>query len=136
MTNALKNDSNIIIDANAHAKRIEEIKDLLKANRSRHAMVKIFLQATEETLRDRIRNRKPIHGYYQGTERDLEASLSSSKINPEDYDLTVDVDKMSDSEVFELINHYIRPLLSKESSEDSRQPASIDSVISSCNEIS
>jgi protein tyrosine phosphatase/predicted kinase len=106
---SLKINSNIIIDANSHSKRITEMEKLLKENNSHYSMIKIFLNASEATLRDRIKTRKPTLGSYQGTESDLEAALSSTKIDLEDYDLIIDTDKLSQSNVFELVNDFIFP---------------------------
>lgn len=101
--------SNIIVDANSHSRRIAEMGKLLRENNSHYSTLKIFLNASEETLRDRVKTRKPISGSYQGTESDLEAALSSAKIDLEDYDLIVDTDKLNQSKVFELVNHFISP---------------------------
>ncbi|CUI16949.1 Conserved hypothetical protein [Candidatus Protochlamydia naegleriophila] len=104
---SLKINSNIILDANSHSRRIAEMGKLLRENNSHYSTVKIFLNASEATLRERIKTRKPISGCYQGTESDLEAALSSTKIDFEDYDLIVDTDKLSQSNVFELVNDFI-----------------------------
>lgn len=101
--------SNIIVDANSHSRRIAEMGKLLRENNSHYSIVKIFLNASEATLRDRVKTRKAISGCYQGTQSDLEAALSSTKIDLEDYDLLVDTDKLSQSNVFELVNHFIFP---------------------------
>lgn len=106
---SLKINSNILIDANSHSKRLTEMEKLLKENNSHYSIIKIFLSASEETLRDRVKSRKPRLGCYQGTEKDLETALSSTKIDLEDYDLIIDTDKLSQSYVFELVNDFIFP---------------------------
>lgn len=106
---SLEINSNIIVDANSHSRRIAEVGKLLKENDSHYSIVKIFLKASEATLRDRVKTRKPISGCYQGTESDLEAALSSTKIEFEDYDLIVNTDELSQSNVFELVNNFIFP---------------------------
>lgn len=105
----LKINSNIVVDANSHSRRIAEMRKLLEENNSHYSTVKIFLNASEAALRDRVKTRKPISGCYQGTESDLEAALSSTKIDLEDYDLIVDTDNLSQSNVFELVNDFIFP---------------------------
>lgn len=112
---SLKINSNILIDANAHSRRIAEIEKLLKENNSHYSTIKIFLNASEEALKDRVKTRKPTLGCYQGTESDLEAALSSTKIDLEDYNLIVDTDKLSQSNVFELVNDFIFPYFSLQS---------------------
>jgi len=106
---SLKNNSNILIDANSHSKRIAEMGELLKENGSHYSIVKIFLNASETTLRNRVKTRTPMEGCYQGTESDLKAALASTKVNLEDYDLIVDTDELSESHVFELVNDFISP---------------------------
>jgi cytidylate kinase len=101
--------SNILIDANSHSKRIAEMENLLKESCSHYSTIKIFLNTSEVTLRDRVKTRKPTLGCYQGTESDLEAALSSTKINLEEYDLIVNTDKLSENDVFELVNAFIFP---------------------------
>lgn len=101
--------SNIIMDANSHSRRIAEMGKLLREKNSNYSTLKIFLNASEATLRDRVKTRKPISGCYQGTESDLEAALSSTKIDLEDYDLILDTDELSQSDVFELVNNFIFP---------------------------
>lgn len=111
---ALSNHSNIFIDANAHSKRIEEMRNLLKETKSHYSIIKIFLAASETTLRDRVKSRKPIPDCYQGTESDLEAALLSTKVNLEDYDLIVETDKLSKNEVFERVYDFIFPYFSEQ----------------------
>lgn len=101
--------SNTLIDANSHSKRIVEMEKLFKENNSDYSIIKIFLSASEATLRNRVRTRKPLIDCYQGTESDLEASLSSTKVNFEDYDLIVDTDKLNKSNVFKQVNDFISP---------------------------
>lgn len=106
---SLKINSNIIIDANSHSKRITEIEKLLKENDFRYSIIKIYLSASETTLRDRVKNRTSTLGCYQGTESDLEAALLSTMIDLQDYDLIVDTDKLSQRNVFRLVNDFIFP---------------------------
>lgn len=101
--------ANILIDANSHSKRIAEMEKLLNENNSHYLVIKIFLNASEATLRDRVKTRKPVLGCYQGTESDLEAALSSTKIDLKNYDLIIDTDKLNQSKVFELVNDFIFP---------------------------
>jgi protein tyrosine phosphatase/cytidylate kinase len=106
----LKINSNILIDANSHSKRITEMEKLLEENNTRYSVVKIFLHASEKTLKDRVRVRKSTRfSCYQGTESDLEGALSSTKIDLKDYDLIVDTDNLSQRNVFELVNDFIFP---------------------------
>lgn len=109
---SLSSNSNIFIDANAHFKRIDEIEKLLKENNSHYSITKVFLNTSETTLKNRVKTRKPTVDCYQGTESDLEAALSSTKVNFEDYDLIVDTDKLSENNVFELVNNLIFPYFS------------------------
>lgn len=99
--------SNLLIDANAHSTRIAEMEKLLKENNSHYSIVKVFLNASEATLKSRVKTRKPIVGSYQGTEGDLIAALASTKINLEDYDLIVDTDKLNENDVFDVVNDFI-----------------------------
>lgn len=109
----LSNNSSIIIDANAHAKRIENIENLVKEKNSRHLLIKIFLNASEEVLKDRIKNRKSIEGIYQGTLSELEESLSTVEIDFNDYDLILDAENMSKDDVFESVNDFIFSYIGK-----------------------
>lgn len=106
---SLSSHSNILIDANAHSKRIEEIGNLLKESDSPHTIIKIFLNASEINLKNRVKARKPLADCYQGTESDLEAALSTTKINLEEYDLIVETDQLSENNVFEQVNEFILP---------------------------
>lgn len=99
--------ANLLIDANAHSKRIEEIEKHVKEHHAKHTIIKVLLNASEKTLRDRVKMRQPVENCYQGTESDLDAALSSTKINPNHYDLIVDTDKMSENTVFERVNDFI-----------------------------
>lgn len=96
-----------IIDANAHSKRIEEIENLLKSENFNQNTIKFFLKTSEETLKSRVRARQPTPGHYQGTEKDLEASLASAKINFDDYDLIVDTDKKNEDDVYKLVESFL-----------------------------
>lgn len=113
---SLINCSNIIIDANAHSKRIEEIEKLLKESDSHYTVMKIFLNATENTLIERVRTRQPLQDCYQGTESDLKAALAATKINLADYDLILDTDQLDEKSVFELVNFLVSPYFSLQSS--------------------
>lgn len=106
---SLKINANIIIDANSHSRRLTEMDKLLKENNAHYKIIKIFLNTSETALRDRVKNRKPTLGCYQGTESDLESALLSTKIDLEDYDLVVDTDKSDHGNVFEIVNDFIFP---------------------------
>lgn len=107
---SLASNSNIIIDANSHSERIAEMGRLLKENNSsNYSVIKIFLSSSESNLRNRVKNRKPTVGCYQGTLSDLEAALLSTKVNLNDYDLVVDTDNINESNVFEMVNDFISP---------------------------
>ncbi len=99
--------ANTLIDANAHSKRIKEVETLLKENIVPYKLVKIFLKAGEDTLINRVTNRKTTLDCYQGTESDLKASLFSVAINPEEYDLTIDTDELNEEGVFEIVKKYL-----------------------------
>jgi predicted kinase len=109
---ALSQNTHIIIDANAHAKRLEAIYKLLQECSSEHSVVKILLTASPETLKDRVRTRSPTPGAYQGTESDLEASLRVYSINPEDYDLVIDTEltpeKEAAAKMIDFLEHFGR----------------------------
>jgi cytidylate kinase len=99
--------TNTIIDANAHSKRIQEMEKLLEAENFKQRPLKIFLNTSVEVLKNRVKNRQSIPGCYQGTEKDLESSLISSKINIEDYDLILDTDNLSKDEVYEKVENFL-----------------------------
>lgn len=107
LKNTLAANANLFIDANAHTRRIGEVEGALKLYKSPYTTVEIFLKTSEEVLRHRVRERNARSDCYQGTEEDLEAALSSIKVNPEDYDLVVDTDKLNENSVFELLNQHL-----------------------------
>lgn len=112
---SLTGNANTLIDANSHSKRITEIESLLLKNNSHYSTIKIFLQASESTLRNRIKTREPSVNCYQGTESDLEATLLSTTVNPEDYNLIVDTDTLNENDVFEVVKDFISPYLGQQS---------------------
>ncbi len=99
--------SHTVIDANAHSKRIEEIKKLLKDHNYIHKPIKIYLKTSAEVLKNRVKFRQPVAGAYQGTEQDLEAALRSVKINLEDYDLVINTDELNERGVFKIVKFYL-----------------------------
>jgi len=104
----LDRNTSLVIDANAHGQRIEEIDRLLETENkeSKYKILKIFLKATEQTLEQRILSRNSAAGQYQGTLADLHAGLRSAHPLPE-YDYTIQTDKITEMEVFEQVNHFI-----------------------------
>lgn len=108
---SLSNRANTIIDANAHANRLKEIDQLLIQNNFKAKKVKIFLKASEGVLRNRIRNREPIPGCYQGTEKDLEGSLELAKMHDKDYDLIVETDNKTLEQVQDTVIDFLNPKL-------------------------
>lgn len=104
---SLSTHSHTIIDANAHAKRLQEIEELLAKEQFKHRKITIFLNTSEKTLRNRLQTRQPLPDCYEGTEKDLDASLASSKLNLEDYDLVIDTDQMNEWNVYELVSHFL-----------------------------
>lgn len=107
--------TNVFIDANAHAQRIKESKALLSEKFPHYTVIKIFLKASESTLKTRIEKRQPRQGYYQGTVEDLAASLSKTQIYPEDYDLVLDTDQLNEKEVLEAVKTFVNRYFSKQS---------------------
>lgn len=105
----LQSNSNIVIDANAHSKRIQEVDHLLREHGSTHFVIKVLLKASEGTLRERVKNRRHTTDCYQGTESDLEAALASIKIDPEEYDLILNTDNLSENGVFAAVRGYVYP---------------------------
>lgn len=85
---------NLIIDANAHEKRIREVTDLTKQYPS-YRVVKIYLQTSEKILYERLASRPQVPGRYQGQPGDLQGSIQSSKMNPADYDLVLQTDHLT-----------------------------------------
>lgn len=106
---SLSTHSITVIDANAHSKRIQEMEKFIRENHSNHRMLKVFLNASENMLKGRIKSREPIPGCYQGTEKDLEATLSSTKINFEEYDLKIDTDRKNKDEVYQIVSDFLSP---------------------------
>ncbi len=98
---------NTIIDANAHTKRIQEMEKLLEAENFNQRPLKIFLKTSVEVLKDRVKTRQSIPGCYQGTEQDLESSLTSSKINMDSYDFIIDTDNLSKDEVYKKAEEFL-----------------------------
>lgn len=109
---SLTQNANLFIDANAHSKRIQKIEKLVQENRAPHILIKIFLKTSQDNLRDRVKNRKPSLNCYQGTLSNLEAALSTTEINPDDYNLIVDTDSLNKDAVFEKVNDFIYPFFS------------------------
>ena len=111
---SLNNHSNTVIDANSHAKRIAEMEKLLKEKYPHYSIIKIYLEASEATLRNRVKSRQPHIDCYQGSEQDLEASLASTTVNLEEYDLVVDTENLSESDVFEKVKTFLFSLAFQE----------------------
>ena len=105
---ALSLDTHVILDGNAHAKRLASIDKLLHEFSSKHSVVKILLTASPETLRERVRARLPTPGAYQGTECDLNASLQINPINPDDYDLIIDTEHTSEKDTATKVLEYLQ----------------------------
>lgn len=101
--------SHIIIDANAHAQRLEAIQALLKELQPAYSVVTICLTASENTLKNRVAKRQSIEGLYQGTVSDLVATLASKKLNPADYQLLIDTDQNNCDAVFHLAEQVLKP---------------------------
>lgn len=111
MIHALNQRTHIVVDANAHTKRIAEIGKLLSEQAAQYRVVKIFLKASKEVLVQRVQARKPKEGFYQGTVANLEGVLKTATIKPEEYDLVVETDQMPEDAVFERVNQFIAPYL-------------------------
>jgi hypothetical protein len=90
------------------------MEHLIKENNAPHKTLKIFLKTSETTLRDRVKNRKPTPGCYQGTESDLDAALSCTPLNPNDYDLIIETDTLTPNQVFESANTFISPYFKRQ----------------------
>gem|GEM_PF-6671634 len=109
--NSLDHQAHTFIDANAHAKRINEIANLLQKNHSHYSIVKIYLRTSAEILKARVLARQPTDGCYQGTLDELEAALISNKINSEDYDLIIDTDALTKDAIVNKVIILITPLM-------------------------
>jgi len=110
---AVKKRLNIVIDANAHEKRIGEVSRLLKPSRM-YKMVKIFLYAPEETLIERLESRPKAEGSYQGQIADLKGSLVTSKVNVSDYDRVLRTDVLTIVEEFRSVDALLAEILQLE----------------------
>ncbi|MBS0647736.1 MAG: ATP-binding protein [Verrucomicrobia bacterium] len=94
---------NLIVDANAHEKRIREVTDLMQHYPS-YRVVKIYLQTSEKVLFERLASRPQVPGHYQGQPGDLQGSLQSSKMNTADYDLVLQTDNLTIEQELTSIN--------------------------------
>lgn len=103
----IESNGDLIIDANAHAKRIEESNKMVSKFGTHYSTIKIFLNTSPEILRSRVSGRKATSDCYQGTLSDLEASLSLTKINLDDYDLIVETNDLSKEKVFDVVDLFI-----------------------------
>lgn len=101
--------ANTIIDANAHSSRIAEMEKLLVEANSHHTILKIFLNASEANLRNRVNNREQSEDRYNGTEGDLKAALKHTIVNLGDYDLIINTDDLNENDVFKVVNEFIAP---------------------------
>lgn len=104
----LENRFHIVIDANAHEKRIREITDLMK-DYPKYKLLKIYLRTSEAKLFERIASRSQIEGRYQGQPDDLKGSLKSVKMNLTDYDLVLDTDNQKIEQELITINSFLAP---------------------------
>lgn len=104
---ALKLNSNIFIDANAHAQRVKETETLISSKFPNYILLKIFLKASDKTLKTRVEQRQPQEGCYQGTVEDLNASLKKNQVNLADYDFTLETDHLDEESVAEAVKDFI-----------------------------
>lgn len=104
---SLDHGSNTIIDANAHSSRIKEVETLLREENFKQKIIKIYLHASRETLKKRLLDRESMPGYYQGSQTDLEASLSSTKIDDKDYNLIIKTDQLTEERVSEFASYFL-----------------------------
>lgn len=109
---ALSQNTNVFIDANAHGKRIKEAEALINSNFPNYSLIKLYLKASEETLRNRVKQRQSVEGCYQGTVEDLNASLKRVQLNLQDYDFIVETDHLDEDGVFDYVNELIIPCFS------------------------
>ena len=109
--NSLYHQAHTFIDANAHAKRITEIETLLQKNKTHYSITKIFLRTSPETLRARVIARDQTDGCYQGTLEELEAAITSTKFNEEDYNLVIDTDNLTEDAILKKVLVLLNPLI-------------------------
>ncbi len=107
---AVENRLHIVMDANAHAKRIGEITTLLIPYPA-YRILKILLLCSEEKLIQRLESRPKLEGCYQGQIADLRGSLNSVFFILTDYHLTLITDDLLLAKESEKINSFLIPYL-------------------------
>jgi predicted kinase len=103
---AVEKSLNIVVDANAHEKRIGEVTQLISPYPA-YNILKIFLQTPEAKLIERLESRPKIEGCYQGQIADLKGSLASAKINLSNYDLILMTHTLTLEEEFLSIDSFL-----------------------------
>jgi len=102
----LENRLHIVMDANAHEKRIREITDLM-INFPEYKILKIYLHTSEQKLFERLSSRPLIEGCYCGTAADLKGSIASAKMDFKNYDLVLETDNQTVEQELLTINDFL-----------------------------
>ncbi len=103
---SLEKGLHIVIDANAHEKRIREITHLMNEYPN-YKILKIYLHTSEQKLFERLASRFKIEGRYQGQPDDLKGSLATAKMNRADYDLVIETDNQTIEQELTSINSFL-----------------------------
>jgi predicted kinase len=107
---ALSHHYSIAIDANAHTMRTQEIEYVAKETgvANDYQWVKICLQASLETLLQRVKERQPIPEHYQGTINELLQCWNEYDTKTPDYDLMLNTDGLAPAEKIEQIEQFLK----------------------------
>lgn len=103
LSEAINRNLNVIIDNNMHSKKIKETNSLLQTLNAKYQTFKILLFADENTLINRVQERKETVSTYRGTLAELIHALSSVTFEAEDYDLIIDTSIYDQNQTFEEI---------------------------------
>lgn len=106
--NILEKGHSLVIDSNAHSKRIDQMKELLQ-DYSTYQLVTIYLKTSPDELRRRVEKRKNIPGIYLGKLDELEDSLAEyGNADMSIYDYVVNTDENNFIEVVKLVRKIIK----------------------------
>lgn len=104
---------NVVIDTNAHARKISEIESFLEKEQygQDYQIVKICLNPPVRTLFDRISARAQKEGLHQGTESDLQRDLLSTKkvMNLNEYALVINTEAICFENEMKIVTSFLEP---------------------------
>lgn len=100
------------LDTNTTPTKIEQARRVVESEGgNKYHLITVLLEASKDTLVNRLQNRDGIAGRYRGTVDELEASLvKHGEIDKGAYDLVVDTTSLSPSDIAEMIKDKVKSI--------------------------